>query len=124
MIVDQFCEAALGALPKLVVVRGFLADHEASASIARLEPDGCGRRGSTAAIEAYPRAHLDERSALREFGRFFVFDAYQGQALVVLEDANGADRDLVSSFSLPDGVPVSGSQNQTDHKHGRQDHGG
>jgi len=61
VIVHQLGKAAFGALAELVVMRGFLADYEASASITRVKPDGCGRRCSAAAIEAYPRAHLDER---------------------------------------------------------------
>ena len=125
VLADQVCEATFGTLPKLLVVRGFLADHEASAVVARVEPF-CGRGcDSDAAVEAHTCTHFDEGSALRKFCWFFVFDADQCDTLIVLEHAHGTDGHFVAGFGLPDGAPVAGGQNhQADHEHRREHNSG
>src|SRR5271163_4882366 len=51
-LTDQIGEAALGIFPELVVVRGFLADHETSAAVAGVKPFAGRHRGSAGAVEA------------------------------------------------------------------------
>jgi len=87
---DQIGEITLGSLAELIVMRGFLADHESSAAVARIEPFR-GRCGLAAgAIKAHTRAHLDKRTALGKCSRFLVFDPNQRHPLIVLEHSNRA----------------------------------
>ncbi len=121
---DEGDEVTFGAPSVLVVVGGFLAHHEASAVVARVEP--FGRRGGrpAGAVKSHARTHFDEGTALRKFCRFLVLDPDQGESLIVLEDADGTDRDSVASFGLADGPPVSGREYyKADHEHRGQDDG-
>ena len=118
---DQGDEPAFGILAELIVVSCFFADDEPSAAVAGIKPFRRRGGGPVGAVEAHARAHFDERPALRKFCRFLEFNANQGDALIVLENANGADRYLVASFSLADRAPVSGGEDdQADHQHRRQ----
>src|ERR1035441_4057707 len=65
---------------------GFLADHEASAVVAGVEPFGRRSGSAAGAIETHARTHFDEGSALWKFYRFFEFDANQSDPLIVLAD--------------------------------------
>lgn len=104
---------------------GFLADHEASAVVAGVEPFGRRSGSAAGAIETHARTHFDEGSALWKFYRFFEFDANQSDPLIVLEDADGADGHFIAGFSLADGAPVAGREDyQADHEHGCQHDGG
>lgn len=117
VLADQVDEAALRALAKLIVMRGLLAHHEASAMVAGVEPFCCGCGGAAAAVETYARAHFDERSALRKFCRFLVLDPNQRHALIVLQHAHGTDRDRIAGFRLADGSPVAGREYHGDHEY-------
>src|SRR5271157_986094 len=120
-LADHLREAALEVFAELVVAAGFLADHAPTAAVARVEPFR-GRGGDAIrAVEAHAGAHLDERPALRQLRRLFVFHADQGDALVAFEYANGTDGDSVSGFGLSNGAPVSGGQHcQADYQHRSQ----
>jgi methylated-DNA-[protein]-cysteine S-methyltransferase len=124
VLTDEADETALGHLAELLVVGGFLADHESSAVIARVEPFACRRCGADGAIKPHPRTHFDERTTLRKFCRFFEFHADQGDPLIVLENADGTHGHFIASFGLADGSPVPGREDhQTDHQHRRQHYG-
>jgi hypothetical protein len=127
-LADEICKAAFRILAELVVVRGFLADHEASAMIAGVEPFRGGRRHAAGAIEAHPRPHFDERPALRKFCGLFEFHPYQRKPLIILEHSNGTDRHLIAAFGLADAAPVPGGQypqadDEHDHDNGDNDKG-
>jgi hypothetical protein len=114
-------ETTFGGLAELIVMGSFLADDEAPAVVARIEPFGGGGGDAARTIETDTGAHLDEGSALRESCRLLVFDADQGNALIVFEDARRADGDLVASFSLADGMPIScGAQSESNQQHWRE----
>ena len=122
---DEIGEVAFGSFAELVVMRGFLADDEASAAVAGIEPFGGGDGGAAGAVEADAGAHLDEGSALRELGGVFVVDADQGHALVILEFVHRADGDSVAGSGLSDGTPVVGGQkDKAEDEHGSQNDGG
>ena len=90
VLADQVSEAAFGAFAESVVVRGFLADHEASAVIAGVEPFRAGSGGAIRTVEANAGAHFYKGSALK-IGWGFVLDAHERSPLIVLQDVNGAD---------------------------------
>ncbi len=122
---DEGGEAAFGILAELVVMGGFFADHDASAVVAGVKPFCGWGDGATGAVEAHARAHFDKGPALRKVRGFLVFDAYQGEPLIVLENADGTDRHFIAGFGLADSAPVPGGENrQADNEHRRQDHGG
>lgn len=103
-------ECGFWPFAELVVVGGFLGNDEASAVVAGVEPFRGGRSDSAGAVEAHAGAHFDERSALRQFCRFLVFDPDEGEPLVVLEDADRTDGNFIAGFGLADGMPISGGQ--------------
>jgi len=108
VLADQIGEAAFGVFAEVGVVGGFLADDVVSAAIAGVEPLRGGYSQSTCAIKADAGAHLDEGSALRETGGFFVLDANQGYPLIIPGDMDGAHGDGVARAGLSDGVPLAG----------------
>lgn len=108
-LADQICESAFRRLAELVIMRRFLADYKASAAIARVEPLGRGRHIAVSAIESDAGSHLDKRSTLGKLRWFFVFHTNQGRTLVVLQNADGTDRDFIAVSGLADSAPVSGS---------------
>jgi hypothetical protein len=113
-------EPAFRKIAELVVVGGFLADDEAPAVVAGVEPYRGGGGGAAAAVEAHASAHFDERSTLRKVCRFLIFDADQCQPLIILEDPDGADGDFIAGFGLPDAAPVpSRPDDQADYEHQR-----
>ena len=87
--------------------------------IAGVEP--LRRRASRAAgaIEPNPRAHLYKRTALGELCRLFILYPHESRPLIVLQDADRADRDFISGFRLSDGLPLSGSTDQGNDEYGR-----
>ena len=118
VLADEGDETAFGTLSKLVVVGCFLAHYEASAVVARVEPYRRRGGGPAGAVKSHTRAHFDEGPPLRKFCRFLVLDPDQGEPLIVLEDADGTDRDFVASFGLADGPPVPGGEDyQADYEH-------
>ena len=120
-LADQGDEPAFGILAELIVVSCFFADDEPSAAVAGIKPFRRRGGGPVGAVEAHAGAHFDERPALRKFCRCLEFNADQGDALIVLENADGTDRYLVASFGLADGAPVSGGEDdQANHQHRRQ----
>ena len=119
-LANQFGKSALRILAELIVMRSLLADDEAPAVVACVEPFR-GRGGDAAgAVEAHSRPHLDERSALRKFRGFFVLDANQRHPLIALEHPHRADGNFVAGFGLSDTAPLSRCQQQTHHKYRRQ----
>jgi len=124
-LADQVGEAAFGIFAELVVVGSFLADYEASAVVAGVEPFRGRSDSATGAVEAHAGSHLDERSTLGKICGFFVLDADQGKTLIALEHSYRTYGDLVARPGLTDGAPVSCSQDhQADHEHRRQHDGG
>ncbi len=118
-------ETAFRILPELLVAGGFLTDDEPSAVVARVEPFRRRDSGAIGAVEPHPRPHFDERSALRQFWRFLVFDPNQGNALIVLENTDGTDGYCVSGFGLANRPPIPGGEHhQADYYRWRKDHGG
>lgn len=115
---DHFSKPALHCLSELIVVNRFLADDEAPAAVPDVQPFRCGGGNAARAIEARTRTQFDERSALRQPDRLFVFDPHQRRALIILEHTNRADRDPVSCCRLADNSPLSGRTNQGDHQNG------
>lgn len=124
-LADQVGKAAFRVLAEFAVVRSFFADDVAAAVIAGVEPHG-GRGGDASrAVEVDTGTHLYERSSLRQMGGIFVFDANQGDALVLLENADGADRHGVAGTGLSDRVPFPrGDRGKTEHQHRGQHDGG
>jgi len=120
-LADQGDEPAFGILAELIVVSCFFADDEPSAAVAGIKPFRRRGGGPVGAVEAHAGAHFDERPALGKFCRFLEFNPDQGDALIVLENADGTDRYLVASFAPADGAPVSGGEDdQANHQHRRQ----
>lgn len=116
---DEAGESAFGGLAELIVVRGLLADNAAAAAVAGVEPFAGGSGGSGGAVEANAGTHLDEGSALGKLGGIFELDADEGDALIILKLANGADGDFVAGLGLADGMPVAGGEeNEADHQDG------
>ena len=120
-LADQGDEPAFGILAELIVVSCFFADDEPSAAVAGIKPFRRRGGGPVGAVEAHAGAHFDERPALGKFCRLLEFNPDQGDALIVLENADGTDRYLVASFAPADGAPVSGGEDdQANHQHRRQ----
>src|SRR5262249_5515659 len=115
---DQVAEAAFGCFSKLLVTIRFLAHHESSTVVSRVEP--LGRRAGIAvcAVEMHTRSHLDEGAALRKLGGFFIFDPHQSRALIVFEYPDGADENLISGLGLADCAPFSSSADECHHQNG------
>jgi len=107
----------------LIVVAGFLADHESSRMVSGIEPFASGRRLSARTSKPHPGPHFHEWPALGERRRLLIFDPDQRQALIVLEDSYRTDRNLITSLGLADSSPVSGRQNKIHHQNRGKDHG-
>jgi|SRR5579862_7896891 len=124
VLTDQVGETAFGILAELIVVRGFLADHEASTVVTGVKPFGRGSGSAAGTVEAHAGAHLHKWSTLRKFRRLFVLDAYQCQPLVVLKDTNRTNRDFVAALGQADGMPVSSGPNRKTHDKNGCEHNG
>src|SRR3954453_19804288 len=107
VLADQLPEAAFRSLSELVVVRRLLAHHEAPATVAGIEPLRSRSGSAVRTIEPYPRAHLDEGTALWKLSWFFVFDAHEYRALVILQHPNRTHGNFIASFGLSDGSPLA-----------------
>jgi hypothetical protein len=124
VLADQIGEAAFEVLAKLIVVSGFLADHEASAMVAGIKPFCCGSGSAAGAVEAYAGAHFHKWPTLRKFRWFLVLHAHQRQPLVVLKDTNRTDGDFVAALCETDGVPISSGPGHETHDEHRREHNG
>ena len=96
-----------------------LADYNPPAPVPGIEPFTARGDLSVAAVNANARSHLDERPALRQIGRRFVFDPDQRGTLIFLQDPYGAQKHPVPRSGLTDWPPVRGSHHQVDDQYGR-----